>query len=505
MAGMTGRLSPLLVWQARYNVRRAPLFLVGAAYLLIAGPCSYWLLHRIGAFAPITVTGRQFFGALTLIHGFLGPCFAWSLASRTVEDRRAGILAFLKISDTPASRWIAFRLLALIQSFLPLWILRFPLYVIAFHLGGVPVAKIVVAELFQWISFLTAGSVTLAVARQYQTPQSARIIAMAITIAFELILIAPLRAFRGLEAWLGSWFSLEFARWESIFEGLSRLSLFNQNWSPPTTPADWPLSAGSIALHLALSAAALMLLTTVLYSGVDEDSPPPDAIRKTPSLSRPSRRVAADALAWQAYAVHADGRQTVRRKILIYLIGAIFLAALSLSPNWTLPTFATVSALIALAAATFRPGECLARELKDGTLSTLALLPYDGSEIFNAWRRGTRRLAIPDFVWAALCFAVLALDNREAVPIWAGLYLSLLLATPFFFINNLMQFEWKYLPLGCLSAFVIVALTGACIGVGVEVNGYLGLALFTLFAAIVHMIFLAQIPRWFLKRLESLP
>jgi hypothetical protein len=504
MAGMKDRLTPLLTWQSRYDVRRATLFFVGAAYLLIAGPCLYWLFNRTGAAGFPLITGSQVFTALTFIHCILSPGFAWSRACRTVDDRRAGILAFLKIGDMSPRRWVAFRLLGLVQSFLPIWVLRFPLYVFAFHLGGLRVEKIIVAELFQWVSFLFAGSVSLAVARLYQTPQAARIVAMGVIVGFEFMLIAPLRVLRGLEAWLGSSFSAGLALWEPLAEGVSRVSLFSQNWWPPIVSSDWPLSTASIGLHFTVGGAALMTLVAGLYAGVEEESPPSSAMRKARSLSRPSRRAGRDALAWQAYAVHADGGQTVRRKAIIYGMGALFLIGLSLSPNWALPTFATISALIALSAAAFRPGDCLARELKDGTLSTLALLPYEGREIFNAWRRGARRLAVPDLLWAALCFAVLAKDNPEAIPIWTGLYLTLLLATPFFFVNNLVQFDWKYLPLGCLSTFVIVALTGACIGVGVEANSYLGLALFTIFAAVVHAIFLRQIPRWFLKRLESL-
>jgi hypothetical protein len=148
------------------------------------------------------------------------------------------------------------------------------------------------------------------------------------------------------------------------------------------------------------------------------------------------------------------------------------------------------------------------RELRGQTLSTLALLPYSEMELYRGWKRGALRLAIPDLIFAGvsmsvLCFVIgdtlLPLGVRVAVVALCG---AILLATPFFFLNNLLSFERTFVPLGCLSTFIVIGTPVLSGSVAAAAGPTAGLMLFAFLAITAHIIFTALIPGCFRKRIE---
>jgi hypothetical protein len=508
---MFRHLPRLLFWQMRFDGRRLSVWLAGGIYIALAGLGLIKIVALLPWSPAAPSPGKYYFNGLNVLHSVLAPLCAAIIGARAVDDRTAGVLALVKISDLPSRDWAAFRILSLVASFLPIWAMRLPFYALAFHMGGLRLESILIAELLQWTSFLFVGSLMLMIARVYDTSQAARLGVLGLCLLFELMLVLPLRLLYGIELALGSQPVPGFDVLERLGQVMSRLSLLSQMWASPVVVGDWRLAAGSIALHLIVAGLALFVFARRVFVGVGiDDSVGSTAAEKEKSFVRPSRRVWDDALAWQAFHIHSQGPQVIRLKVAAYVFCGIAFVVLLASPNWFLPTFVAVSLIASLAIAAYKSGDCLTRELKAGTLSTLALLPYDGREIFHGWERGARRLALPDWGWAGICITALATGlggyiDRASFPIWVALAAALLLSAPFFYVNSLAAFEWAYLPVGCFTVIAVNVVPFLSVMIGITVSPWVGLVVFLFLVVAMRWVLLKMIPGCFVNRLEKLP
>jgi hypothetical protein len=266
----------------------------------------------------------------------------------------------------------------------------------------------------------------------------------------------------------------------------------------------------AIALHLSVALAALWALrrTVFLNVGVDDSIGAAAAEKKNPALTRDSRRAWDDALAWLCYAVHANGRRTLKTKTIVYFLMALLLLAMPLAPSGLLLTFMVVSPPVVASIASFKVGDCLVRELKGQTLSTLALLPFSEMEVYRGWKRGAMRLAVPDLLYIAWAmFIMFGTVSDTTFPFGARLCVAalcgaILLATPFFFLNNLLSFEPAFIPIGCLSVLIVIGTPILAGIVAATVSPAAGMALFVISTITAHFVFTALIPGNFRRRIE---
>ncbi len=242
-------------------------------------------------------------------------------------------------------------------------------------------------------------------------------------------------------------------------------------------------------------------MARVLYVGAgtemaDETPLLTGAARK--SNSRPSRRVWDDALAWQACHVHCS--HSSRARIGAAIFGAACVAALcfGVAEQTVVRTLLVgVTSGVTLAVLAFKPSDCLSREVKGKTLSTLALLPLDGREIYQAWARGSRRMALPAYAVIAIGVVIMLLIAPERVPYWAMVLAATVLLLPeTAFLSNVLTRKVSFLKIDFVqvfvnlwSAFLIGMVLVISLPVAIAVNPWLGL---------VTMIGLSLFVRWLL-------
>lgn len=507
------RIPSLLHWQLRFDSRRALPWLIAGCYLLLAGPALICLVQLLSSRPGGPRASQEMLVGLMVLHWLLAPGYAVFRAARTVEDRTSGVLALIKLSNVSPGAWVAFRLLSVITGYFQVWVVRLPLYALAIYLGGIRFETIVVAELFQWIAFLTVASIALLVARFYDTPQTAQFAIVGLVVLAELGLLLPIRIFLGFRLWLGQGgiFGSELLR--SSLDVMSHLSLLPYAWDPPRVADQWLMAGVAIFVHLNVAGAALMALRrTVFFNiGVDDSIGSKAAAgRKQSAGTRESRRVWDDALAWLCFHVHGNGYRTIRIKAIVYFLMSLLLAAIVVSPSGLLLTFMVISPPVVASIASFKTGDCLVRELRGQTLASLALLPCDEMDLYRGWKRGAWRLAIPDLLYVATAlFLMLVTLEESTFPHTGGIILTalcgaILIGSPFFFLNNLLSWDRRSVATGCLSTLLIVVIPGLPGIVAANGAPAVGVAVFVLLAITAHFIFEALIPGAFRRRMDKL-
>ncbi|MBX3443774.1 MAG: hypothetical protein KF774_15300 [Planctomyces sp.] len=517
---MSRPLLRLLHWQLQFDSRRVAVWLIGGCYVLLA---IWWTMGAIQSTlwgAPPTVV----IWSLINLHSVMAVIYPLFRASRMVEDWTSGVMGLIKLTDTPARVWATFRLLSVVAGWLPIWILRWPLYALIWTLGGWTMDVVWTAELLQWTALFTTASVTLAVGRYCQTPRAARLVSGLILATSQVLLLF-----------------------------LGRLSLIVQLWELPSSSLDWAMALASITLHLLGAALCLEALASIAYFRAEEG----DAVEAAPADDRPAaewssdvrrpiesaanpldsrlldprpldpklgepksgeprgnrrppRRVWKDALAWQCFQVHSGGAATVHIKFALY--GTLLALLLGM---WALDSLLFQILLImgpvaGAVIAAFKPGDCAARELKAGTLPTLMLLPVNGRDLYDGWSRGNWRLAAPDFAWMVIVLSILFAQPESIMPLGgkigiACVSVAILLLGPLLFLNQLYRLQLEFLPVGCFFILIGVGVCVLCMVLLVEEQFVAAVAVFLGSTLAARQGFLSLIPQLVQERVEEQP
>jgi hypothetical protein len=376
-------------------------------------------------------------------------------------------------------------------------------------LGGLTIERFSVYELLFSTVYLSVGGVGLLAARLIETAQTARVMTAGVFFLLEFVLWTPTIGLASYRALFGMQAGV-FGRWLEIMDGVSHLSIVRQLWSPPIIREQWPFALGSIGLYLAVGLWALSRFRRIVFSGVGlEEGGKRSVGQATAKKALSSRRVWPDALAWQAYEIHGGGRKTVRRKLILagIVVGTLLLLASDrryMDPM-AVVSFSVVALVLSAGSVAIRPGDCLTRELKAGTLSTLALLPLDSKDLFRGWARGTRKLCAPEVLAASLLFLLASFLAPQTTLLWLGLLIGLLLAEPCFFMNSLVGLWLSALPVGCLATLLLIAVPITCVVIGVTANQGMGLVTFIVASVLGRFALLALLPNVFAARLERQP
>lgn len=491
------RLRHLLYWQAQFDSKRPLLWLCGAIYLFFAGPASFAVFSFIHWRGGFPVTGSTYLANLTIINAFASVLLISFLASRAADERRNGFLAILQMTDLHPAALTAFRFLGAMWSIAGLWVMRLPLYVWCYHMGSVRLGDFVSAEAILWLVTIVALAISTACSEVARSSQLALTMIGSVIVGTEAVFYFP-RLFMGAVRLafgpVGGILS-DFNEWALVF---SRWSLVGRVRYPPADADDWMSFLPSVGIHLAIAIAALVLTRRLSYSNVIPDDNPREA-----TVSRPPRRVAGDALAWQAVHVHIS-RQKFRKASLAF--DAVLLACLVVGVFTLPPVGAGVLALgiafRALATAAMRAGICMFYEIQDQTLSTLALLPREPLEFFYSWRSGGFRASKMEYLSAAIATPIVYWNMGDAASGLLGFMLAMALSAPFGFLNSLCRFEWAvfYLSLWIFPlGFGVLAIS---IYVGSLTSIWGGFAAFCVLSLVYHQIIVRQIPYYFQKAVE---
>jgi hypothetical protein len=222
---------------------------------------------------------------------------------------------------------------------------------------------------------------------------------------------------------------------------------------------------------------------------------PPLTKAERRSTTRPSRRVSDDPLAWQVCHIHSGTNAQTRTSAVvvtsIFVLVLVFGVFDEVVPRSMVLGVACGLSLVILA---FKPSDCFSREVKGKTLSTLALLPLDGREIYEGWRRGARRLARSTYVAVAAGGILLSVIVPEAAPyVWMVLAFAVLLLPEAAFLSTVMarktsflEFDFVQLFMNLWILFLIAVLLAISLPIAIGINAWAGLFTF------IGLLFLAR-------------
>lgn len=503
---MDPRFRTLLSWQLRFQSRRMSTWIFGGGYLLVT------LVMMLGSpDVPTIPPGQIPFQTLRTIHALAAVIFAIQLAGQSMDDNLSGTLGFLKVAHLESGSWVAFRMAAMILAYLPIWSVRLPIYSLVLSLGGVTLEEVLWLEAVQWVAFLTIGSVALLIARYSTTGSGLAILTLAIVGLFQLALNLPLIALAVWSLIQDRPFSASNHPWAV---SMGQLSLSMWFWGFPRYVSSWWAAALGLALHLAMAVVFLRMLARVVFFNVGTEivTHEPTATKaERKSTTRPSRRVPDDALAWQACHVHSAMSSEARASAVVF--GSVCVLVLAFGviqdviPRSLVIGVACGTTLVVLA---FKPSDCLSRELKGKTLSTLALIPLDGREIYEGWRRGARRLARPGYVAVVVGGILLSAINAEAAPyVWMVLVFAVLLLPEAAFLSNVLarqvsflEFDFVQLFVNLWVLFLIGVLLAISLPVAIGINPWAGLVTFMGLTLLARSLLLSDFPRYVADRVE---
>ncbi len=455
--------------------------------------------------------GLKLFQALTVVHAALAVLLAVRLAGDIAGDRAGGLVGLLYLSGIESKQVVLSRLLLVAASHLSVWLVRVPILVLAYHLGGTTLHQMLQVEALLIGHFCMTVSAGLLLAHYSPDRAMSRMVVL-LPPLLDLALSIPSLIVLALHSWttINVPLSVEYA-----FDCLGHLRtttcLYN-SWSS-TAPSIVYLCP--LALHFGIAALSLWAWRRVYYTCLDEAEVPPtpentpQPLRPSQSQSRPSRPIWDDALAWQAYYVHTDGKHNVLARSLLIggcLAGTLFLTCLSDPAYRGMGIFLLVFTTgLMMFVGRGKVSDCLQKEIKEKTLPSLLMTPHTAIELCDGWGRGAWKLMLPDLVLYAACLlGCLLYAPLDMAPIICGGAILLLASGPFFVLSPLVPFSFS----GIFSGFGLIAavllILGITVPLSVIIHPWLGpLALLPL-AWGWNWLCRSMIPNWFAKKQDEL-
>jgi len=476
-------------------------------------------LYAAFAFSNLTMVsgldppeaGISLLRAMTVVHAAMAVLLAIRLAGDVAGNRASGLVGLLALSGLSASEAVASQLLLAVTSFLSVWVVRVPIVFLAFSLGGTTLPQILQVEallLGLFVMTLCAGLLL----GHYSPDRTTSRMVFLLPAAMDFGLLLPSAIVFAVESWTtinvpplveAALDSLRYFRLSSC--------LFDSMRSPyPSAIYLWPL-----VLHLGIAWPSLWAWRRVYYTCLDEAEVPatsestPRPIRPSKSMTRPSRPVWDDALAWQAIHVHSDVRwNIIGRRVLIgvALVGSLVLVSIP-DPGYrgTGVAFLVISTLLLMLIGRAKVSDCLQSEIKQKTLPALLLAPQNAIELCDGWGRGAWKLMLPDLVLNAACLVgVLLYSPMELAPGIVGGAILLQASGPFFLLSPLVPYSIRGIAsgLGLLTyLFVIIVIAGS---LSVGIHPWLGLLVLVPLAWGWNVLCRRMIPKWFAQKQDEL-
>ena len=451
--------------------------------------------------------------AMTVVHAALAVLLAIRLAGDIAGDRASGLVGLVYLSGIDANSVVLGRLLTVVASFLCVWIVRVPILVLAYSLGGTTLHQILQVEALLLGLFGMTVSAGLLLGHYSPDRMTSRNVFL-LPAAMDLILTLPwlvvliLHQYTTLNVPLWVEYAIDKLGYLRTTTGL-HASLKSLNSPYPSAIYLWPL-----VLQFGIAALSLWAWRRVYFTCLDEAEVPPtpentpQPLRPSKSKSRPSRPIWDDGLSWQAYFIHTDGTHNVLiRSIGIgaCLLGVIVLVSMN-EPGYREMGMALLIIPTGLMMFIGRANvsACLQKEIKEKTLPSLLMTPHTPLELYDGWGRGAWKLMQPDLVLYAACgVGCLIYDPMELAPIiWGGAIL-LLASGPFFVLSPLVPFSFSGILTGLGLIAAILAMLVITVPLFVIVHPWLGPVLLLPLAWGWNWLCRRMIPIWFAKKQEE--
>ncbi|SFI75228.1 hypothetical protein [Planctomicrobium piriforme] len=441
---MSATIRGLLRSQADWQANRFDL-----ALIRLFGFALQLAMLALALFVRRTLPGGQgvvALGALFSGGALLAIFLAGWLAGDQIDRQRRAFFELLQLAGVSPSQWLRLTLLQLVGNFFSVFVVRWPLIALASTLGGVTLGQLVAAECCLYFLFGVAASVGLLIA---MVGNSTRRQVISLLWATPYLTETLLRSLSMMQSYLpasvhpvGDWlasFSAGRYMWTIGAQGLVS--------TPPWRPA---LFYGGMAVTY------LVLILWMLQNEFAE-ADGPEATERT-RKTRTSRRCWDHALAWQACYVHGKGGWLFAAKCLSHVL-VLGLFALLVSTNYRELAIACliIECGIWVLITMNKPGDCLQRELKEQTLSTLVLAIGDDRKLYSGWRLGSLWLSLPDFVMIVAVAVSLSFVNHIAASAATGAMFGLVASGPFFMLSPIVPYRF----LGIATALGLVVMQGA--------------------------------------------
>jgi hypothetical protein len=456
-------------------------------------------------------TGLALLRAMTVVHAALAVLLAVRLAGDVAGDRASGVVGLLYLSGIESKSVVLAQLMQMTTAFLSVWLVRVPMLVLAYHLGGTTLHQILQVEAL--LVGLFGMTVCAGLLMGHYAPDRATsrmVFLMPPLLDFGLtiptLLVATVHYLTPYNVPL----SVEYA-FDSLKYLRTTSCLFHSLGSPyPSAMSLWPL-----VLQFGIAALSLWAWRRVYFTCLDEAEVPPtpentpQPFRPSKSKSRPSRPIWDDGLAWQAYYVHSDGTQNLlARSFLIggCLVGTLVLVSMN-DPGYRGLGMALliITTGLMMFIGRGKVSDCLQKEIKDKTLPALLMTPHSPLELCDGWGRGAWKLMQPDLVLYAACgVGCLIFSPMTLAPIICGGAILILASGPFFVLSPLVPFSFTGILSGLGLIGAVLGMLVITIPLSVEIHPWLGPALIVPLAWGWNRLCCWMIPKWFSRKQEEL-
>ena len=270
------------------------------------------ILTTVAEFNPRDV-GIALLRAMTVVHTAMAVLLAVRLSGDVAGNRASGVVGLLYLTGISARDAIGSQLMLATTSFLSVWIVRVPILCLAYHLGGTTWHQILQIEVLLLGLFVMTFCAGLLIGH-YATDRVGSRNVFLLPIILEASLLLPSAIVFAVKAWttLPVPLMVKDVTDHLRYLRLSTCLYYSMHSPNPSAIYLWPL-----VLHLGIAVPCLWAWKRVYFTCLDEAEVPatsentPQPIRTSKSMSRPSRPIWDDALAWQAYYVHSQGRSNL--------------------------------------------------------------------------------------------------------------------------------------------------------------------------------------------------
>ena len=464
--------------------------------------------------------GLALLRAMTVVHAALAVLLAVRLAGDVAGDRASGVVGLLYLSGIDSKSVVLARLMQGTTAFLSVWVVRVPILVLAYSMRGPTLHQnIALPTLHQilQVEALLVGlfgmtvSAGLLVGHYAPDRATSRMVFLLpplldFGLTIPSLLVQILHYFTTVNVPL------------SVEYGIDRLGSLRATsclFHSLRTPYPSSVYLCPLVLQCGIAALSLWAWRRVYFTCLDEAEVPPtpentpQPLRPSQSMSRPSRPIWDDGLAWQAYFIHTNGTHNVLARSLLIggsLLGVIALVSMN-EPNyreWGMALLIIPTGLM-MFIGLGNVSACLQKEIKDQTLPSLLMTPHSPLELCDGWGRGAWKLMQPDLVLYAACLVgCLIYDPMELAPIVCGGAILIMASGPFFVLSPLVPFSFTGILTGLgLIAVVVLMFAIAIITLAVELP-WLGTLILLPLAWGWNWLCRRMIPNWFAKKQEEL-
>ncbi len=470
---MSGRVGTLWGSWSRYEQRSLSSSLMRGGYALASIPIVLAVGSAISRSGDLGTVMFRLEAELALI---LCVLLAHFQGSDWVGDSRSGTPELVAVSGISEGRWLLFQLARIWTNFLLVWSVRAPLVAFIGTLGGITSDQWLHKELLLLLLFACCSTLSLIGSHSAATRQKAwgRLLVMVFSI--ELIGSLPMLILSLWRTFLGT---IPQSRWVQAIDSWPPFGFFAASSAMFSGAADpWELRPTAAVYALIALAGLLWLRPRVfLRMEIAEVHSAGGLLRRMTTgrmTERPSRRCWDDALAWQAFACHGAGFPGMMIKSAAYAGVAGLLAWIYVVGH---REFAAVMAGAwacgALLHSVNKPADCLNREVRDKTLSTLALLPVEPMDFYYGWRRGSWVIAIPDLVVFLTLCPLFAIMSPPALPIVVTIGGIILAMSPLLTLSAVTSWTPSGVVTGVIVVLGLCALIVFCIVIAANLSSWI--------------------------------